>query len=205
MGSQAYPHQDFWGNPSWDILELHKQGTRHSCFILFIFFFCVFCILPYFPLFAFKTRSCYYMAQASFRVLYLLRAGITVRHHHENFVCPVNGYTGRVFWLQKTRWDCDYYIKYSLSHFMYNTGSRHRSSFHPWKDYEGTQLCRNETDTEIQHLNWNSGSISGSLPYLGSRMLGSIKSRKAMTMKFQWLPPHKALRLFLNAAQSQPN
>lgn len=128
MGSQAYPHQDFWGNPSWDILELHKQGTRHSCFILFIFFFCVFCILPYIPLFAFKTRSCYYMAQASFRVLYLLRAGITVRHHHENFVCPVNGYTGRVVWLQKMKQDCDCYIKYSLSHSMYNTGSRHRSS-----------------------------------------------------------------------------
>lgn len=122
-GVTGVPPPRLLGNPSWDILELHKQGTRHTCFILFIFFFCVFCIFPYFPLFAFKTRSCYYMAQASFRMLYLLRAGITVRHYHENFACPVNGYTGRVVWLQKMRWDCDYYIKYSLSHSMYNTGS----------------------------------------------------------------------------------
>lgn len=136
MGPQAY---SVMRDPPWghrctptktsgepQLGHLRTPQTRYQAYLFHsfhFFFFCVFCIFPYFPLFAFKTRFCYYMAQASFRMLYLLRAGITVRHYHENFVCPVNGYTGRVVWLQKMRWDCDYYIKYSLSHSMYNTGS----------------------------------------------------------------------------------
>lgn len=122
-GVTGVPPPRLLGNPSWDILELHKQGTRHTCFILFIFFLLCFLYFSIFSFVCLQDKVCYYMAQASFRMLYLLRAGITVRHYHENFVCPVNGYTGRVVWLQKMRWDCDYYIKYSLSHSMYNTGS----------------------------------------------------------------------------------
>lgn len=130
MGPQAYPltqdppwghrctpscriHHEATGVPpprllgqpqSGPLLQTRYQAIFISFFPFFPFiFFCVFCILNYFPLFAFKTRSCYYMAQASFRVLYLLRAGITFGHHHESFVCPVSGYAGRVFWLQKTK------------------------------------------------------------------------------------------------------
>lgn len=91
---------------------------------------------------------------------------------------------------------------------MYNTGSWHKGTQagSPLKGLRGkAAVYKWETDAETQYLGWNIGSISGRLAYLGSRMLGSSKPRKAITMEFQWLPPHKALRLFLNAAQSQPN